>query len=63
MTSIMTSPLILLTGPVGDGGKIKITFWDPGTLRIIAHGNHLFNELEKRNAEGAASYNVNYEGQ
>lgn len=58
----MTSPLILLTGPVGDGGKIKITFWDPVTLRIIAHGNHLFNELEKRNAEGAASYNVNYKG-
>lgn len=46
-------------GPAGDGGKIKITFWDPKTLRIIAHGNHLFAGLSK-NPDGTSS--VSYTG-
>jgi hypothetical protein len=35
-------------------GMIKATFWDPSTLRIIAHGNHIFTNMT-RLGSGASS--------
>lgn len=40
---------------------LKVTYWDPRTLRIIAHGNHIFTNLTSASAPGGAD-TVRYTG-
>jgi hypothetical protein len=40
---------------------LKVTFWDPVTMRIVAHGNHIFTNLTSAREPGGAD-TVRYTG-
>ena len=46
---------------MADAGTIKATFWDPATLRIVAHGNHLVVNVTRAVPSGAV-WRIDYAG-